>query len=89
MIRYRPAKVGAPLLIECDLSSPGKAKLLIQAWDQTAAVPQEFYVVKEAILAFVVIPSKIGNSPYPTNGVSLKAESHSVIFHSCAVTPLS
>lgn len=88
-IRYRPAKVGAPLLIECDLSSPGNGKLLIQAWDQSAAVPQEFYVVSEAILAFVVIPSKIGKSPYPTNGVMLKAESHTVIFHSCAVTPLS
>lgn len=88
-LRYRPSKVGAPLLIECDLYSNGWAKLFITSWEQTAALPEEFYLYKEKTLAFVVIPSKINKSPHIINAVSLSVETQTVVINSCAVTPLS
>jgi hypothetical protein len=85
-VSYRPAKAGAPVMIECQLEGGGEAfsKLGIKPYDQSAAVASHATVYKQNTLAFVVLPTSIG-----WNAVQIKVESGWVQVHACAVTPLS
>jgi hypothetical protein len=84
-VKYRPAKAGAPVMIECQLEGSGPpSKLRIKPYDQSAAVPNDVYVSGSKVLAFVVLPTAIG-----FNTVSIQVESGGVRLYECAVTPLS
>jgi hypothetical protein len=84
-VSYRPMKVGAPVMIECQLEGAGTAThLQIKPYDQSAAVASDVYVVKQKTLAFVVLPTKIG-----WTAVSVSVRTGGVQLHACAVTPLS
>jgi hypothetical protein len=84
-VSYRPAKMGAPVMIECQLEGGATAThLQIKPYDQSAAVASDVYVVKQKTLAFVVLPTKIG-----WTAVSIRVKTGGVKLHACAVTPLS
>ena len=85
-VSYRPAKAGAPLMIECQLETPGDgfSKLGIKPYSQSAAVASHATVNKQTTLAFVVLPNSIG-----WNAVQISVETGRVLVHACAVTPLS
>lgn len=86
---YRPAKVGQPLLIECNVYASEPTHLEIKAWAQTAAVPHDVFVSHETTIAFVVIPTTLDVPPHADNRVHLTAGTERIGIQECAVTPLS